>query len=158
MLDQAVMNLCLNARDAMPNGGILTVETSLTELNAESAQTHAEARPGKFVCLKISDTGSGIEASMLKHLFEPFFTTKGVGEGSGLGLASTYGIVHQHKGWMSVDSVLGQGTHFHIYLPLSERAETIRRTTAPCFLSRDRTRRFCSSRMSPPSFSSTPAP
>jgi CheY-like chemotaxis protein len=85
------------------------------------------------VCLKISDTGFGIEASILKHLFEPFFTTKAVGEGSGLGLASAYGIVHQHKGWITVDSVLGHGTNFHIYLPLSERAETIRRTTSPLF-------------------------
>jgi two-component system cell cycle sensor histidine kinase/response regulator CckA len=131
MLDQGLMNLCLNARDAMPNGGVLTLETSLIEFDAETAQAHSEARPGKFVCLKISDTGSGIEASILKHLFEPFFTTKGVGEGSGLGLASTHGIVHQHKGWLTVESILGKGTSFYIYLPISERADTIRRTTAP---------------------------
>jgi len=91
MLDQAVMNLCLNAKDAMPNGGTLTVETSLAEFDLQSAQSQPEARPGRFACLRISDTGFGIETSVLKHLFEPFFTTKGVGEGSGLGLAAVYG-------------------------------------------------------------------
>ena len=115
----------------MPNGGILTLETNLAEFNVETAQAHAEARPGRFVSLKISDTGFGIEASVLKHVFEPFFTTKGVGEGSGLGLAATYGIVHQHKGWVNVESVLGHGTRFCIYLPLSERGEIARRATVP---------------------------
>ena len=123
MLDQVVMNLCLNARDAMPNGGTLTLETSLTEIDGQNVQAHPESRPGRFVCLRISDTGCGMDADILKHLFEPFFTTKEIGEGTGLGLASVYGIVHQHKGWMKVESVVGQGTSFHLYLPLSMKAE-----------------------------------
>ena len=131
MLDQAVMNICLNAKDAMPNGGTLTVETSLMEIDSETARNMPEARMGRFACLRISDTGFGIEASVLKHLFEPFFTTKGVGEGSGLGLAAAYGIVHQHQGWINVESVPGQGTSFRLYVPLSERAETVRRATHP---------------------------
>ena len=131
MLDQAVMNLCLNAKDAMRSGGTLTVEASLVEFDLESARTQPEARPGRFACLRVSDTGFGIEASVLKHLFEPFFTTKGVGEGSGLGLAAVYGIVHQHRGWISVESIPGHGASFRIYLPLSERAETVRTATVP---------------------------
>jgi len=133
MLDQAVMNLCLNARDAMPNGGTLTLETSLVEFDAESTEIQREARVGKFVCLRISDTGFGIDASVLKHLFEPFFSTKEIGEGSGLGLASVYGIVHQHKGWLSVESIPGHGTTFRLYLPLSEQADVIRQAIAPLF-------------------------
>ena len=119
MLDQAVMNLCLNARDAMPGGGTLTLETSLVQVDVESARTHPDARPGSFACLRISDTGCGMDAKILQHLFEPFFTTKEVGKGTGLGLASVYGIVHQHKGWMTVESVVGLGTIFRLYLPLS---------------------------------------
>lgn len=94
MLDQTVMNLCLNARDAMPNGGTLTLETSLAEFTPESIALHPETRPGQFVCLKISDTGCGMNEDVLKHLFEPFFTTKEIGKGTGLGLASVYGIIN----------------------------------------------------------------
>jgi len=124
MLDQIGMNLCLNARDAMPNGGTLTLETSLAEFDAESAQVHPEARPGRFVCLRVSDTGRGMDVDVLKHLFEPFFTTKEVGKGSGLGLASAYGIVHQHQGWVNVESVVGRGTTFRVYLPLLAKPKT----------------------------------
>jgi PAS domain S-box-containing protein len=130
MLDQAIMNLCLNASDAMPNGGTLTLETSLAEFNIDSAQIQPEARPGQFVCLRISDTGCGMNADVLKHLFEPFFTTKETGKGTGLGLASVYGIVHQHKGWVNVESVVGRGTSFRLYLPLSARAEETPRATS----------------------------
>jgi signal transduction histidine kinase len=130
MLDQVVMNLCVNARDAMPKGGTLTLETSLAEFTAESAQTQPEGRPGQFVCLQISDTGCGMDADVLKHLFEPFFTTKEVGKGTGLGLASAYGIVHQHKGWMTVESGKDQGTAFRLYLPLSRKTETAQTATS----------------------------
>ncbi|HEV3272788.1 MAG TPA: ATP-binding protein [Candidatus Methylacidiphilales bacterium] len=141
MLDQAMMNLCLNARDAMPNGGTLTLETSLAEFNIDSAQIQPEARPGQFVCLRISDTGCGMNADVLKHLFEPFFTTKETGKGTGLGLASVHGIVHQHKGWLNVESVVGQGASFRLYLPLSGRAETTPRETSslPPFKGRNET-------------------
>ena len=123
LLDQAVMNLCLNARDAMPNGSTITLEATLVEFTTESAQTQPEALPGPFVCLRISDTGCGMDEDVIEHLFEPFFTTKEVGQGPGLGLASAYGIVHQHKGWMNVQSVVGHGTTFRLYLPLSEKEE-----------------------------------
>jgi len=124
MLDQAVMNLCLNARDAMPNGGVLTLETSLAEFNIESVRFHPESRVGQFVCIRISDTGCGMNVDVLKHLFEPFFTTKEVGKGTGLGLASVYGIVQQHKGWVNVESIVGRGTSFRVYLPLAKKTET----------------------------------
>jgi len=130
LLDQAVMSLCLNAKDAMPNGGTLTLEANLAEFTNQSAQTQPEARPGQFVCLRISDTGSGMDEDVLEHLFEPFFTTKGVGQGPGLGLASAHGIVHQHKGWMNVQSVVGHGTTFRLYLPLSEKKATTPAPTA----------------------------
>jgi len=123
MLHQVVINLCLNAKEAMPNGGTLTLDTSLAEFGAEILQLHPESRPGRFVCLRVSDTGGGMGADVLKHLFEPFFTTKEVGKGPGLGLASAYGIVHQHKGWINVESVVGHGATFRIYLPLSAKKE-----------------------------------
>jgi PAS domain S-box-containing protein len=125
MLDQAVMNLCVNARDAMPNGGTLTLETSLEEFDLARVQVHPESRPGRFVCLRISDTGCGMDGDVLQHLFEPFFTTKEIGQGTGLGLASAYGIVQQHKGWINVDSIVGRGATFRLYLPLSVEAETV---------------------------------
>jgi PAS domain S-box-containing protein len=141
MLDQAVMNLCLNAKDAMPNGGTLTLESSLTEFTPESAQTQPEARPGQFVCLRISDTGCGMDEDVLEHLFEPFFTTKEVGKGPGLGLASAYGIVHQHKGWMNVQSVVGHGATFRLYLPLSVKKDAAPASPAqmPLFKGRNET-------------------
>ncbi len=137
LLDQAVMSLCLNARDAMPNGGTLTLETSLAEFSIESAQAHAESRPGQFVCLRITDTGRGMNADIVSHLFEPFFTTKEAGKGPGLGLTSVYGIVHQHKGWMNVVSVEGKGTSFRLYLPVLEKAKTVH-TEIPHPLGRQR--------------------
>jgi CheY-like chemotaxis protein len=123
MLDQMVMNLCLNAKEALPQGGTLTLETSCEEFDAERVKLHPESRPGQFACLRISDTGIGMEADVLKHLFEPFFTTKEIGTGTGLGLASSQGIVSQHKGWINVESVPGQGTSFRVYLPLSAKIE-----------------------------------
>jgi signal transduction histidine kinase/ActR/RegA family two-component response regulator len=117
MLEQAVLNLCLNARDAMPKGGTLTLETSLVSFDAASARVEPKSRPGQFVCLRVSDTGCGMNADVLKHLFEPFFTTKALGKGTGLGLASVYGAVRQHQGWLNVDSRPEHGTTFRLYLP-----------------------------------------
>jgi PAS domain S-box-containing protein len=123
MLDQAVLNLCINARDAMPAGGTLTLATEAVELDAAAAAVMPDARPGKFCCLVVKDTGVGMPPDVLQHLFEPFFTTKEVGKGTGLGLASLHGIVHQHQGWVTVASVVGEGTTFRIFLPASPKME-----------------------------------
>jgi PAS domain S-box-containing protein len=117
MMDQVVLNLAVNARDAMPNGGRLVIETSGVELDEFAASQSAQARPGSFVCLSVSDTGCGIPAEILPKIFEPFFTTKDVGKGTGLGLATVFGIVQQHQGWIKVYSEAGHGTVFKIYLP-----------------------------------------
>jgi two-component system, cell cycle sensor histidine kinase and response regulator CckA len=119
MFEQAVMNLCLNARDAMPDGGALTLETSLVDFDAASIRIDPKSRPGRFVCLRVTDTGCGMDADILKHLFEPFFTTKDIGKGTGLGLASVYGMVEQHQGWLNVESRPEHGTTFRLYLPRS---------------------------------------
>lgn len=119
MLDQVVMNLCINARDAMPTGGTLTIWTALAEWSEEDVQRAPQARPGRFVCLAISDTGCGMSSEVMEHLFEPFFTTKPVGSGTGLGLAAVYGIVMQHRGFVIVDSVVGSGSTFRLYFPWS---------------------------------------
>jgi len=119
MLDQVVMNLCINARDAMPKGGTLTIRTALTQWREEDVQKTPQARRGCFVCLSISDTGCGMSPEVIEHLFEPFFTTKPVGSGTGLGLAAVYGIVMQHRGFVLVDSVVGSGSTFRLHLPWS---------------------------------------
>jgi CheY-like chemotaxis protein len=131
MLDQVVMNLCVNARDAMPSGGQLTLEARLVKFDPDSAKLDAEARPGWFACLRVSDTGTGMSPEVLAHVFEPFYTTKEAGKGTGLGLATVHGIVHQHNGWINVESAVGQGTTFRIYLPLSTRAAPAERVAAP---------------------------
>jgi PAS domain S-box-containing protein len=117
-IEQVIVNLAVNARDAMPAGGRLTISTAGLALDAQDAKADPEARPGEFVCLAVSDTGTGISQEILNKIFEPFFTTKGPGKGTGLGLAVIYGIVKQHNGWIHVDSVVGQGTTFKIYLPV----------------------------------------
>ena len=118
MMEQVIVNLCVNARDAMmPKGGRLTLRTELVELNAQTPPRNAEARPGRFVRLTVADTGCGMDADILKRIFEPFFTTKEVGKGTGLGLATIYGITKQHHGWIEVASVVGQGSSFCVYLP-----------------------------------------
>ncbi len=123
MMEQVVTNLCVNARDAMPSGGKILLQTSQVEIDAKHARGHEDRRPGRFVCLAVSDTGCGIAEANLKHIFEPFFTTKEVGKGSGLGLATVYGIVKQHNGWVQVESGVGQGTVFRVYLPACADAQ-----------------------------------
>ncbi len=116
-LNQVLLNLCLNSRDAMPEGGNLRLETANVALDEEYARLHLEARPGEFVRLRVSDTGMGIPAEVRPRIFEPFFTTKGPGQGTGLGLAMVFGIVTQHQGWIECASDTGHGTRFDIYLP-----------------------------------------
>jgi CheY-like chemotaxis protein len=117
MMDQVLMNLAVNSRDAMPNGGSLVIETSSAEFDEHTASQTTHARPGSFVCLSVRDTGCGIPPEALPRIFEPFFTTKDVGKGTGLGLATIFGIVEQHQGWINVDSGIGRGTVFRVYLP-----------------------------------------
>ncbi len=117
-LQQAFMNLALNARDAMPHGGNLRYSFSVLAFTAPESAPLPDMETGQWVHLAVSDTGSGIAPKHLSHIFDPFFTTKGVGKGTGLGLAQVYGIVKQHGGFIDVQSQLGEGTTFHIYLPL----------------------------------------
>jgi signal transduction histidine kinase/CheY-like chemotaxis protein len=121
MIEQVVVNLAVNARDAMSNGGELCVSVSRAQLSTMDAQQRVEAREGEFVCLCVSDTGSGMSEATLKRIFEPFFTTKEPGKGTGLGLATVHGIVKQHKGWVEVSTQEGKGTTFRVYLPSTAR-------------------------------------
>jgi PAS domain S-box-containing protein len=117
MIEQVLLNLAVNSRDAMPRGGRLRVTTSVTDIDDVTARQNPEAAPGRFVCLTFSDTGCGIAPENLGRIFEPFFTTKELDRGTGLGLATVYGIVKQHQGWIDVQSRLEQGTTFRIFLP-----------------------------------------
>jgi len=122
MIEQIVMNLAVNSRDAMPKGGKLTITTSAAEIDAAYLRQHPEAHVGWFVCLTVTDTGCGMERKVLQRIFEPFFTTKEVGKGTGLGLATVYGVVKQHHGWIEVQSEVGVGTTFKVFIPVAGKA------------------------------------
>jgi two-component system, cell cycle sensor histidine kinase and response regulator CckA len=117
MIEQVILNLVVNARDAMPEGGQMRVATEQLTLDQAHARVNPEARAGEFVCLRVSDTGTGIAPEVLPRIFEPFFTTKDPGKGTGLGLATVYGLVKQHQGWIEVSSQVGEGSTFKVILP-----------------------------------------
>ncbi len=122
-LEQIVMNLAVNARDAMAKGGTISIATANIDLGDDFARVHPGATPGRFVMLSVSDNGTGMNSDTLAHIFEPFFTTKEPGKGTGLGLSTVYGIVKQSGGYITVDSTLGTGTTFCVYLPRVEESE-----------------------------------
>lgn len=116
-VEQVLMNLVTNARDAMPGGGTLTISSSIEELNEDVIASHRGGNPGSYVRLSIADTGAGMDERTRERIFDPFFTTKEMGKGTGLGLASAYGLIKQHKGFIEVESKPGLGTSFNIYFP-----------------------------------------
>jgi CheY-like chemotaxis protein len=121
LVEEVVRELCRNALEAMKSGGVLRVELGEEEVGAERGKSHLDARAGRFVRLVVGDTGRGMDEQTLKRLFEPFFTTKDVVQGAGLSLATVQGIVRQHCGWVEVESRVGQGSTFRVYLPAEVR-------------------------------------
>src|SRR5581483_6961601 len=122
MMEQIAMNLAVNARDAMPSGGHLYINTCLKTIHRGATATDPERRDGDFICLAFRDTGVGMDSHVLGRIFEPFFTTKPAGKGTGLGLSTVFGIVQQHKGCLEVESQPNQGTTFRIYFPQSRES------------------------------------
>ncbi|PYP99966.1 MAG: hybrid sensor histidine kinase/response regulator [Acidobacteria bacterium] len=116
-LQQVLMNLCVNARDAMPQGGTLSLAAENVRLDERAARSHPKARPGPYVLIKVADTGSGISPEVLDRMFDPFFSTKGLGRGTGLGLSTTLSIVESHGGFIDVYTEVGRGTAFNVHLP-----------------------------------------
>jgi len=119
-IDQILMNLAVNARDAMPDGGKLTIQTHNIVIDEDYCRVHPNTKPGRYALITVSDTGTGMDEQTASRIFEPFFTTKASGKGTGLGLAVVYGIVEQHNGWIICDSALSVGTTFRIYFPAIE--------------------------------------
>ncbi|MBI1841150.1 MAG: PAS domain S-box protein [Verrucomicrobia bacterium] len=117
MLDQVLLNLAVNARDAMSRGGSLVIDTSIRLVDEEEARRSPRAKPGRFVCLTVMDTGCGMDTATMQRIFEPFFSTKDFGQGTGLGLATVYGVVTQHNGWIDVTSQVGHGSLFRVFFP-----------------------------------------
>ncbi len=129
-IEQVIMNLSVNARDAMPGGGTLIFRTSNKRIDEKYAYDNAYARAGRYVCLEVEDTGSGMNTETRERIFEPFFTTKGSGKGTGLGMSVVYGIVQEHNGWIHIYSAPGEGTSFKIYIPASFEKRKPERNTA----------------------------
>lgn len=125
MMGQILLNICLNARDAMPNGGEIRVTTKRTELDGQFCEAHPSSEPGTYAMISISDTGHGMDKDTLSRIFEPFFSTKGITAGTGLGLSTVYGIVTQHDGAITAESKEGMGSTFRVYLPISDSPEEI---------------------------------
>jgi two-component system, cell cycle sensor histidine kinase and response regulator CckA len=121
MMEQIAMNLTVNARDALPNGGRLSITTSLESIHRAPTPMDPEHRDGEYICLTFQDNGTGMDTQVLSRIFEPFFTTKAAGKGTGLGLSTVFGIVRQHRGWLEVESKPNQGTTFRIYFPASQQ-------------------------------------
>jgi len=132
MVEQVAMNLAVNARDAMPNGGQLSITTSLETVHRAPIPMDPEERDGNYICLTFTDSGTGMDTQILTRIFEPFFTTKAVGKGTGLGLSTVFGIVRQHLGWLEVESKPNRGTTFRVYFPASlqpaEKTEEVEET------------------------------
>jgi len=138
-IEQIIMNLAVNARDAMPEGGEVTIKTENIRVDEDYSKFYPDARPGEFVCLSVTDTGAGMDKEIISHIFEPFFTTKGVGKGTGLGLSVVYGIIKQHNGWINIESEPGQGaTIIHIDVANVRHGFSVAPST-PTFLTQHRT-------------------
>ena len=116
------MNLTLNARDAMPKGGVITLSTKRLDLDPDQVRIPPEARPGAYVCLSVSDTGIGMDEATRTRIFEPFFTTKETNKGTGMGLATVYGIARQHDGWIDVETAPSEGATFCVYFPVTDKS------------------------------------
>ena len=130
MLEQVIINLAVNARDAMPHGGTLFLVTKIETIDGAKVNMNSEAKAGRYALLIVRDTGCGIPSEKINRIFDPFYTTKEKGKGTGLGLATVYGIVKQHHGWIEVESKVGIGTSFEVYLPLSDTLSTSIKPTA----------------------------